>query len=569
MHTSSSVISLNAVSFAWPDGSEVLSGITTSFSRGRTGLVGSNGAGKSTLMRVIAGELAPSSGSVTLNTTAHSGTSVAWLRQDITRETTRSLGELMRIQHTLDAIAAIEAGDVRQDHFDTIGEDWDIELRARATLRTHPIGSLDADDPQLFARTTDSLSGGEVMLASVLGVNISGADIALLDEPSNNLDRQARAQLASIVQAWPRTLLLISHDTELLELMDMTAELHHNRIRQFGGGFSAYRETIEHEQAAAARDLRAAEGRLATEKRQRAEQETKIARREKAGRAVAASKSLPKILLNQRKSNAQGTAGRLRSEAGGKVSEAASAVDQAERRIRSDDSIVIELPDPELSAKRRVLDGEAQSVPFSIRGPERIALTGPNGSGKTTLVEAIVACAEGRPSPQSPGTPATITAVGARVGYLRQKLDGLDDAASVLENLKAQAAGRSDGELRQLLARFRIRGDAAFQTVSTLSGGERFRVALARELLADPVPELMILDEPSNNLDLVSVSQLVDALAAYRGALLVVSHDEVFLDQLGLDTRWILSRDEPLVAVPFARAGYAEPAPAAEPASYS
>lgn len=130
---------------------------------------------------------------------------------------------------------------------------------------------------------------------------------------------------------------------------------------------------------------------------------------------------------------------------------------------------------------------------------------------------------------------ATASAHTDRVGYLSQRVDGLDDTASVLENMRTATPGTGDVELRNRLARFLIRGDAALRPVAALSGGERFRVALARLLLTDPAPQLLVLDEPTNNLDLDTVDQLVEALAAYRGAVLVVSHDDAFLTRIEPD----------------------------------
>jgi ATPase subunit of ABC transporter with duplicated ATPase domains len=145
--------------------------------------------------------------------------------------------------------------------------------------------------------------------------------------------------------------------------------------------------------------------------------------------------------------------------------------------------------------------------------------------GKTTFLEALLRSDE---------------AAGGRlftdqVGYLPQRIDGLDDSATVLDTVRAAAPDAGPERIRGQLARFLLRGDDVHRPVGTLSGGERFRVALARLLLAEPPPQLVILDEPTNNLDLTSVEQLVDALRGYRGALIVVSHDDDFLGRLGLD----------------------------------
>ena len=177
-----------------------------------------------------------------------------------------------------------------------------------------------------------------------------------------------------------------------------------------------------------------------------------------------------------------------------------------------------------------------------LQGPERVALVGPNGAGKTTLLRQLVASAahnSGRSGPTGPAQPldgrfclSYGQAHTDRIGYLSQRVDGLDDAATPLENLRRAAPGTGDVELRNRLARFLLRGDAVLRPVAALSGGERFRLALACLLMADPPPQLLVLDEPTNNLDLDTVDQLVAALAAYRGGVLVVSHDDAFLRRL-------------------------------------
>jgi ATPase subunit of ABC transporter with duplicated ATPase domains len=175
-----------------------------------------------------------------------------------------------------------------------------------------------------------------------------------------------------------------------------------------------------------------------------------------------------------------------------------------------------------------------------VRGPERIALTGPNGAGKTTLLRAIAGLAE---------RPGITVRLGAVTGYLPQRLDILDDSLSVVDNVRAAAPAASVNEVRASLARFLFRGDRAGRLARTLSGGERFRAVLAALLLAQPAPQLLLLDEPTNNLDMASVRQLSQALAGYRGALLIASHDVPFLRIAGI-TRWLrLDRDAGLTEI--------------------
>ncbi len=542
-------VTLDRLTFTWPDGSTALDGLSGAFGSGRTGLVGRNGAGKSTLLRLMAGELEPTSGVV-----AASG-EVAYLPQQLTLDVDRRVAELLGVSEALDAVRAISAGDVDPAHFDAVGDDWDIEARAEASLAEAGLA------PDFLDRTVGELSGGEAVLVAIAGIRLRRAPITLLDEPTNNLDRDARAKLGAMVQAWKGTLIVVSHDLSLLELMDDTAELYAQTLSVFGGPYSEWRAWLDTEQDAAKQAEVTAAQAFRKEKRQRIEAEVKLSHRARTAKKAELEKRVPKIIAHGRKMAAEVSAGRLRTEVGAKEDAARSALDEAGHRVRSDASMKIELPDPQVSRSRRIATLADEERAWVIQGPERVALIGPNGAGKTTLLERLVAGAaleaghnsartedaepdaraDTRNPPESDedvlNTAPRLVATAStdRIGYLPQRVDGLDENRSVFENIALAAPQVPEKELRNRLARFLIRGATADRPVSALSGGERFRVALSKLLLSDPPPHLVVLDEPTNNLDIDTVDQLVEALRAYRGAVLVVSHDDAFLARLDLD----------------------------------
>ncbi|MFF9132791.1 ABC-F family ATP-binding cassette domain-containing protein [Streptomyces sp. NPDC014806] len=522
----SASLTCTALSFAWPDGTVVLDGLDAAFGPGRTGLVGVNGSGKSTLLKLIAGELTPSDGTV------RAAGEIGYLPQNVTLDTTLRVDEALGIAARRAALHAIEAGDAAEEHFETLGDDWDVEERALATLGELGLGHLALD------RTVGEVSGGESVLLRLAALLLRRPEVLLLDEPTNNLDLYARRRLYAAVESWPGVTVVVSHDRELLERVDRIADLRGGEITWYGGNFTAYEEALAVEQEAAERMLRVAEADLRKQKRELADAQVKLARRKRYGQKMWDNKREPKIVMGARKRAAQESAGKHRILHEERLAEARERLDDAAEAVRDDDEIRVDLPYTAVPAGRGVLTlrdleiahGARVGGGFDLYGPERIALIGRNGAGKTTLLRTIA----GELAPV-----AGEATVHVPLRFLPQRLDVLDDELTVAENVARFAPGATNNRIRAQLARFLFRGARADQRAATLSGGERFRAALAALMLAEPAPQLLMLDEPTNNLDMASVRQLTTALESYEGALLVASHDLPFLQSLGI-TRWLL-----------------------------
>jgi ATPase subunit of ABC transporter with duplicated ATPase domains len=522
----STSLTCTSLSFAWPDGTTVFEGLDTAFGPGRTGLVGVNGSGKSTLLKLIAGILTPADGTVRV-----SG-EIGYLPQNVTLDTTLRVDEALGIAARRAALHAIEAGDVAEEHFETVGDDWDVEERALAMLGELGLGHVGLD------RTVGEVSGGESVLLRLASLLLRRPDVLLLDEPTNNLDLYARRRLYAAVESWPGTLVVVSHDRDLLDLVDQIADLRSGTITWYGGNFSAYEEALAVEQEAAERMVRVAESDLRKQKRELTEAQVKLARRKRYGQKMWDQKREPKIVMGARKRAAQESAGKHRIMHEEKLAEARERLDDAVEAVRDDDEIRVDLPYTAVPPGRSVLTlrdlelayGARVEHGFDLHGPERIALIGRNGAGKTTLLRTVA----GELEPVAGEATAHVP-----LRFLPQRLDVLDGELSVVENVARFAPGATNNRIRARLARFLFRGARADQKAATLSGGERFRAALAALMLAEPAPQLLMLDEPTNNLDMASVRQLTSALESYEGALIVASHDLPFLESLGI-TRWLL-----------------------------
>lgn len=525
------------LSFSWPDDTPVFDGLSFSIGAGRTGLVAPNGAGKSTLLKLIAGELHPTAGSVTVEGV------VGYLPQSLPLAGDLTVAEVLGVAPIIQALNAIESGDVADEHFTTVGDDWDIEERTRAQLDRLGLGHLTLE------RNLSTLSGGQVISLGLAAQLLKRPDVLLLDEPTNNLDLVARRKLYDVLEDWAGCLLLVSHDRGLLDRMDRIAELDRCEVRSYGGNFTAYEEAVQAAREVTEKNLRNAEQEVKREKRELQQARERSARRASNAGKNLGNAGLPKIFAGTMKRNAQQSAGKANETHTARVNEAKARLDEAGRAVRDEHKIALQLPATNVPAGRTVFDGEGllvslggreifSDVDLTVRGPERIALTGPNGAGKSTLLRLI----HGDLAPES----GEVKRADGRIAYLSQRLDLLDLDRTIAENLATFAPGMPEAQRMNLLARFLFRGARIHLPVGVLSGGERLRATLACVLYSEPAPQLLLLDEPTNNLDLLSVGQLESALDAYEGAFIVVSHDERFLTEIKV-SRWLRLDDRRLL----------------------
>jgi len=527
-------IRVSQLHFSWPDGTPVLEGLSFVLGASRTGLVAPNGAGKSTLLRLLAGELLPQSGQVEVHGR------VAYLPQQLSIAPGATVADALGISDRLAALDAILAGDADPAVFARLGEDgWDLRERAMATLARLGLGEL------ALTRRIADFSGGEAMSLALAARLLQRPDVLLLDEPTHHLDRHARHRLREVLADWSGCLLVASHDRELLEGMDQIGELHPAALRLHGGGWSFYRQALAMEQQAAGQQLRHLRGEVKRQQRERQQARERADRR--AGNAARnlADAGLPRIVAGNRERSAQVAAGRADGVHAGRLHDARTQLREA--ALAAADAALPDfvLPATRVAAGQRVFHGEGlevrhgtrdlfgpDGITLSLRGPERVALIGANGAGKSTLLRILA----GDLAPDA----GRVHRGPGRVAWLSQRLDLLDPAASVADNLAAFAPAMPPAERAGLLARLQFRGARTQLPVGVLSGGERLRAVLACVLHAEPAPQLLLLDEPTNNLDLDAVAQFEQALRGYQGALVVASHDAAFLDAIGITRRLLL-----------------------------
>lgn len=505
------------ISLSVPDGAKV-------------SLIGPNGTGKSTLLKILAGLLTPESGSVSVSSRPY------YIPQQIPSGQL-TVADLLGAAGKLQALKAICAGSTAQADFDALEDDWEIAERCRAALNEWGLRNITPDT------SAKSLSGGEKTKAMLAGLSLNSPSVVLLDEPTNHLDQTSREKLYRMILETQATYIIVSHDISLLNLVQSTCALTASGIRLYGGGYDFYSEMHEVEEQALADQVRAEVTALRTARKQAQEVYERQERRSAQGKRNSSNAGQARILVNARGAQAQNSASRLHERHAAIIADSRQRLTELRGRQIQHGELKIDFNDTVLHKGKRLILAEGvnfaypdskplwqQHLDIEVSSGDRLYITGDNGCGKTTLVKLLL----GELAPSA----GRIERAGFSSVYLDQEYRTLDTTASVIEMTRQHNAyNLADHEIKARLDRALFPQDTWDKSCHSLSGGERMRLWLCCMALSEQVPDLMVLDEPTNNLDIRSLSILSRTIHDYSGTLVIISHDSHFINEIGVTRR--------------------------------
>jgi len=527
---------INNISWNRPDGSNLFHNITFACNNEKSGLTGNNGTGKSVIAHIIVNKILPSEGKV------FTDGSVAYFPQNLSIHNGKSLTSVFNITDKYEALKKITAGNGSNEDFILLENDWDLEQRLLSAMQQTGIEYLEPE------REFSTLSGGEQVRCVLSAILITDPDFIVLDEPTNHLDYKMREFIYTFVNTCKAGLLVISHDRELLRLMDRIIEITPSQAKIYGGNFDLYMEQRAVEIQAIENEVQAADNLLVKRIKEKEASLLRQATRTKAAGNYYKDGGIPKVALNQLIGRGEKTLSRVKGLHEKRVTDSEKELQEAkvklpvERRMKidfinnsaPDGKVIISCTDVNYSHNGKTMLWK-ENLNFLLRGNERIHLCGINGSGKSTLLRLI--------TEQLRPAVGNLKVGVSSIGVLDQEVSLLNNSISIFDNMTHYSKGLiPEHELRIRLARFLFFKDDVYKKAGILSGGERMRAAMACLFAANNSPELILLDEPTNNLDLVSIEQLTLMLNEYAGALLVVSHDKDFIRDIAPDRELTLTR---------------------------
>ncbi len=522
-------IILNNVSFQLPNTPVVFTDLTLVFESLRYGIVGDNGVGKTTFLKLLSGELTPDKGSI-----QHMGAFCIVPQSHAIFPDDATVGEVLGVSEILLALSRINSGQSNDDDFETVNDHWDIDSRIDQAFKQFNLDIKNISTPFMH------LSGGQKTKVLLIKTQLFLNHFMLLDEPTNNLDKASRDLLTQQIEAHSNGLIVVSHDRDLLNKMDHIIEITPKGIHCYGGNYDFYQQQKAIELDALQHDYMEAKRQITKAKRSVQSTREKHEQRRAKGMRARRSGSQDKITLNSMKGRSEKTQSKMAVKEDHMLSHAKNKLDEVKDKIEIKPEMQCSLDATRVPNGKIVLEIENLSFSYpdqtktliqgfnlTLTGPQRIAIVGPNGCGKSTLIKLIRSLLKPIAGKIKVGVD--------QIAYLDQDVSYLDRNLTLIDNFIALNPEATIFDAHSALAAFNFRNTDAQKQVSSLSGGERMRAGLAIAMMSKHPPQLIILDEPTNHLDLNAILAIEKLLNLYNGAILAVSHDAQFLENINID----------------------------------
>ncbi|MCH5716722.1 ABC-F family ATP-binding cassette domain-containing protein [Niabella hibiscisoli] len=519
---------LQSISYLHPNKDPLFNHLHFSLQKGeKVALIGNNGTGKSTLLKIIAGQLIPASGEIKSDADPY------YIPQVFGQYNHLTIAQALGVHERLQALQQILQGNVSEANMDILNEDWTIEERCNEALEQWGLSGFNMN------QVMHTLSGGQKMKVFLAGIHIHQPELVLMDEPGNHLDLAGRNQLYDFISHTSKTLIIVSHDRKLLNLLNTMLELSAEGITVYGGNYDFYKEQKQIADNAFQDQLQGKEKALRKAKEKERETVERQQKLDARGKAKQEKAGVARIMMNTLRNQAENSTSKLKSAHADKI----SGISQELQRLRSAvpdlDKMKLGFDDSDLHKGKLLFKSEGlnfnygpgniwkENLPLSIASGERIALKGSNGSGKTTLINILLGNLKAGEHP-------VYSAINHAV-YIDQEYSLINNQLKVYEQAQLFNTGLlQEHEIKIRLNWFLFGKDDWDKPCAALSGGERMRLLLCCLTIADQSPDLIVLDEPTNNLDIQNIEMLTHAVNHYKGTLIVVSHDAYFLEQVGV-----------------------------------
>ncbi|HEY9047762.1 MAG TPA: ABC-F family ATP-binding cassette domain-containing protein [Ohtaekwangia sp.] len=528
------MLTLNRVSYIHANGDLLFDNINLAINaHDKIALIGNNGSGKSTLLKILAGQLLPAEGTRSADAPPY------YIPQHFGQFNALTVAQALRIDEPLKALQEITSGHVTEANLAILHDDWLLEERCHEALAQWKMEELN------LHRKMETLSGGQKTKVFLAGIMIHQPAVVLLDEPSNHLDIPARDILYHYIRTTTDTLVVVSHDRTLLNLLNTVYTLSKRGITVYGGNYDFYTEQKAIEANALQQDLKSKEKALRKAKEVERESLERKQKLDARGKKKQEKAGLPTISMNTFKNNAEKSTARMKDTHTEKIDAIAQELGDLRKELPAFDKIKLDLDNSQLHRGKKLIEVQninfmyndtllwKEPLNFQIASGERIAIKGTNGSGKTTLIRVMLG--EAKP------ITGTVERVAIRAVYIDQDYSLINHQLSIYEQAQQfNYDNFQEHEVKIRLNRFLFTKEYWNKPCSTLSGGEKMRLMLCCLMISHHAPDLIILDEPTNNLDMQNIAILTAAIQSYSGTLVVVSHDIYFLEQVRIEREIVL-----------------------------